>query len=133
MEEVQQKISESEQQHSRIARIVATICTPVFYEALVLTFLAGMHAIVVSPTLCIHTHHAEWGDRSQIATITMATNLNAYGVTVGAVIGHALCTGTAVVGGQLLALKISQRTVAFSGATLFLLFAINNLITSATK
>lgn len=60
----------------------------------------------------------------------MATNLNAYGVTIGAVIGHALCTGTAVVGGQLLALKISQRTVAFSGATLFLLFALNNLITS---
>ncbi len=42
MEEVQQKVLEAEnQQQSRVARIIATICTPVFYEALVLTFLAG--------------------------------------------------------------------------------------------
>ena len=127
---MQQKVLEAEQQPSRVARIIATICTPVFYEALVLTFLAGT---CLQCVLLSKPHHhclTEWGDRSQIATITMATNLNAYGVTIGAVIGHALCTGTAVVGGQLLALKISQRTVAFSGATLFLLFALNNLITS---
>lgn len=41
MEEVQQKVLEAQQQPSRVARIIATICTPVFYEALVLTFLAG--------------------------------------------------------------------------------------------
>lgn len=43
MEEVQQKVIEAEnQQQTRVARIIATICTPVFYEALVLTFLAGI-------------------------------------------------------------------------------------------
>lgn len=42
---------------------------------------------------------AEWGDRSQIATITMAAELNPYGVTAGALTGHSICTGAAVLGG----------------------------------
>ena len=48
---------------------------PIFLEAFVLTFLA------------------EWGDRSQIATITLATHKNPVGVTIGGVIGHSICTG----------------------------------------
>jgi len=48
-------------------------------------------------------------------------------VTVGAIIGHSICTGIAVVGGALLARRISQRTVAVAGGTLFLIFAALNL------
>jgi len=82
---------------------------PIVVEALVLTFLA------------------EWGDRSQIATITMAADMDAVAVTLGAVLGHCICTGAAVMGGELLAKRISQRAVAAAGGCLFLLFALVNV------
>lgn len=111
VEEVEAKLEASEQQpQTQLQRILNRLCTPVFLEALILTFLA------------------EWGDRSQIATITLAATYNPYGVTAGAILGHSICTGTAVLGGQLLAMRISQRTVALSGGILFLLFAAHNLV-----
>jgi len=48
-----------------------------------------------------------------------------YGVTVGGVIGHSLCTGLAVVGGRMLAARISEKTVATVGGATFLLFAVH--------
>jgi putative Ca2+/H+ antiporter (TMEM165/GDT1 family) len=75
----------------------------------------------------ILTFLGEWGDRSQIATIalgaahvrapcqisTQHTNLkdvqNVYIVTIGTIIGHALCTGVAVLGGRWLSTKISIK------------------------
>ena len=77
-----------------------------------------------------HCLHAEWGDRSQIATVSLAAVYNPVGVTIGAVIGHMLCTGTAVVGGQLLAMRISQRTVAVAGGVLFLMFALHSVLSN---
>lgn len=69
------------------------------------------------------TFLAEWGDRSQITTIAMATSQNPFGITGGAVIGHAICTGIAVIGGRFLATKISVKMVTLSGALLFLVFS----------
>ena len=86
-------------------RLLRRFVTPVFLEAFLLTFLA------------------EWGDRSQIATISLAAHDNPYGVTAGAILGHSICTGTACIGGELLARKISQRTMATAGGALFFLFA----------
>lgn len=43
---------------------------------------------------------AEWGDRSQIATIVMAADSDPTGVVMGGIVGHALCTLVAVVGGR---------------------------------
>ena len=46
-----------------------------------------------------------------------------FGVTLGACLGHALCTGIAVMGGKLLASSISERTVLLVGGVLFCLFS----------
>jgi len=78
------------------------VLDPVFLEALILTFLA------------------EWGDRSQLATIALATHYNAIGVTIGGVLGHCICTIGAVTGGKMLAMKISPRPVALFGGITFL-------------
>ncbi len=80
--------------------------SPIFIKSFTLTFLA------------------EWGDRSQIATIAMASSQNPIGITLGGFIGHSLCTGLAVIGGRMLASKISERTVAMFGGLTFLLFGI---------
>eukprot|EP00981_Chlorochromonas_danica_P003258 scaffold633_cov288-Ochromonas_danica.AAC.93 len=80
----------------------------VFTQAFTLTFLA------------------EWGDRSQIATIALAASKNPFGVIAGGLIGHAFCTGLAVLGGRMLAARISERTVAIIGGVLFIFFAITS-------
>ena len=59
------------------------------------------------------TFLAEWGDRSQLATVVLATREHAVGVVVGGSLGHALCTGLAVIGGRMVAAKISVRTGEF--------------------
>lgn len=80
--------------------------SPAFVQTFILTFLG------------------EWGDRSQIATIALAAAQNVYWVTLGTVTGHALCTSVAVIGGRLLASKISVKTVTLGGSALFLAFAV---------
>ncbi|RVE45680.1 hypothetical protein evm_009650 [Chilo suppressalis] len=74
------------------------------------------------------TFLAEWGDRSQLATVVLATREDAIGVVVGGSLGHALCTGLAVIGGRMVAQKISVRTVTIIGGLVFLFFAVSALI-----
>lgn len=49
-------------------------------------------------------------------------------VTAGGILGHSLCTGLAVIGGRILAARISERTVATTGGVLFLLFCGHSLL-----
>lgn len=81
----------------------------VFLQALTLTFLA------------------EWGDRSQIATIALAAAKDPVGVTIGGCLGHSICTGMAILGGRMLASRISEKSVAFYGGLTFLVFGIHSL------
>jgi len=78
----------------------------VFLQAFILTFLA------------------EWGDRSQISTIILGARENMFGTVLGGTIGHALCTGAAVIGGRMIAQRISVKTVTLVGAFVFLIFAL---------
>lgn len=70
------------------------------------------------------TFMAEWGDRTQIATIALAAANNPFGITTGAILGHAICAAIAVIGGRMIAGRISERTLTFVGGFLFLLFGV---------
>ena len=111
IEEVEEKLEKgtSVSTRTRVARVLAKISSPVFIEAFVLIFLA------------------EWGDRSQITTIALATHKNPYGVAIGGILGHTFCTSLAVAGGRIVAMKISPRTVSFVGGILFFGFALHAL------
>lgn len=71
---------------------------------------------------------AEWGDRSQLATIVLASVNDVAGVILGGVLGHTLCTGLAILAGALIAKKISVRAVTIIGGIVFIGFAIATLI-----
>lgn len=111
MEEAAEALRASEQEfaqtpNSRFLRCWALYTSPVFVEAFILTFLA------------------EWGDRSQIATIVLAAVRNPYAVCVGAVLGHAICTGMAVISGSMISNRVSSRTIGIFGGLLFFIFGI---------
>lgn len=72
----------------------------------------------------ILTFMAEWGDRTQIATIALAAGNNAVGVTIGAILGHAICAAIAVIGGKMIAGRISERQLTIAGGCLFLIFGV---------
>jgi len=81
---------------------------------------------VLGKAFCL-TFLAEWGDRSQVATIALAAAKDPIGVTLGGCLGHALCTGVAVMGGRILAARISEKTVHFWGGMTFLAFGVHSL------
>mmetsp|Transcript_12070 Transcript_12070/g.20625 ORF Transcript_12070/g.20625 Transcript_12070/m.20625 type:complete len:281 (+) Transcript_12070:1437-2279(+) len=87
-----------------VMSLLLGVFSPIFLRSFMLTFLA------------------EWGDRSQIATIAFAAAKNAYGVILGCILGHTLCTGLAVMGGRMLASRISERAVTLIGGLTFLVF-----------
>ena len=73
------------------------IVSPILLQAFTLTFLA------------------EWGDRSQIATIAMGADYNPWGIIVGASLGHGVATSGACIGGRMVAKRISERSIAVAG------------------
>jgi Ca2+/H+ antiporter, TMEM165/GDT1 family len=74
-----------------VTNLCSLLLSPAWVQTFVMTFLG------------------EWGDRSQIATIAMAAGQDYWWVTLGAAVGHACCTGVAVVGGRAIAGKVSLK------------------------
>uniref|UniRef100_A0A7S1CD49 GDT1 family protein n=1 Tax=Bicosoecida sp. CB-2014 TaxID=1486930 RepID=A0A7S1CD49_9STRA len=102
-------VKDEDVENGKIRSAIKKTAWAVFTQTFTLTFLA------------------EWGDRSQIATIALATAKDPMGVTLGGTIGHSLCTGLAVLGGKMLSSRISERTVLIAGGVLFCLFALHGL------
>ena len=95
---------------TRGQNILSVVFSPIFLQAFLMTFLA------------------EWGDRSQIATIALAADYDPIGVTLGGICGHGACTSAAVLGGKRMAGAISERMVGLCGGVLFLAFGVHALI-----
>jgi putative Ca2+/H+ antiporter (TMEM165/GDT1 family) len=74
-----------------INNLFSLLLSPAWVQTFVMTFLG------------------EWGDRSQIATIAMAAGQDYWWVSGGAMAGHSICTGVAVLGGRAIAGKVSMR------------------------
>ncbi|MCF2970008.1 TMEM165/GDT1 family protein [Synechococcus sp. Nb3U1] len=67
---------------------------------------------------------AELGDKTQVATISLAAAHPGFSVLAGATLGHGLMVGVAVLGGRFLANHISERAIHWIGGSLFLGFAL---------
>ncbi|MEA5478833.1 TMEM165/GDT1 family protein [Pseudanabaena galeata UHCC 0370] len=72
----------------------------------------------------VMTFLAEWGDRTQISTIALAAANDPVFVTLGAILGHGICTVIAVIGGRMVAGRISERVITGIGGVLFLIFGV---------
>eukprot|EP00118_Oscarella_pearsei_P027310 m.311007 g.311007 ORF g.311007 m.311007 type:complete len:308 (+) comp57912_c0_seq1:62-985(+) len=94
----------------RKSSVWCNFLSPIFVQAFTLTFLA------------------EWGDRSQLTTIILAARENPIGVAFGGTLGHAICTSIAVIGGRLIAQRISVKTVTLIGGAVFIAFAVTSLL-----
>ena len=97
-------------------------CAKVFWLA-----LAGKALSFVLSTFTL-VFLAEWGDKSFLATIALAAASSPAGVVLGAVGGHGVATGIAVVGGSYLSRFLSERVVAYVGGSLFLVFAASTIL-----
>lgn len=98
----QKEAAEAVQSHHKTATSFSTVS--VLLEAFLLTFFA------------------EWGDRTQIATITLAAANHPLGVALGATLGHGMATAIAVISGNFISGRISERWLTVAGGCLFLIF-----------
>lgn len=69
---------------------------------------------------------AEWGDRSQVATISLAAQSDFLSVFLGGFSAHLLCTAIAVLGGSFVVNRCSERHLLAMNAMLLLLFAAHS-------
>ena len=83
--------------------------------------LTGTMGLVLSTLALVFA--AEWGDKSFLATIALAAASSPLGVVAGAVAGHGVATGIAVLGGSVLGDLVSEQVVQYVGGSLFLVFA----------
>ncbi|KAI9655057.1 MAG: hypothetical protein M1831_005017 [Alyxoria varia] len=91
---------------SGVKNLLTLVLSPAWVETFSMTFVG------------------ELGDRSQIATVAMAAGQEYFWIMVGATLGHFVCTAGAVLGGSVLAGRITMRKVTLIGGGIFIAFGL---------
>ncbi len=74
---------------------------------------------------------AELGDKTMLATVTLASDNNWLGVWVGSTLGMVAADGLAIVVGAVLGKKLPERSIQIGAAALFLVFGAYMLMENA--
>jgi putative Ca2+/H+ antiporter (TMEM165/GDT1 family) len=80
------------------------------------------HSAVVTASVAFFL--AELGDKTMLATITLATTYSPLGVWIGSTVGMVLADGLAIMVGRLLGSRLPERLVRISAAVLFVVFGV---------
>ncbi len=83
---------------------------------------AGGSSAVVAASLAFFL--AELGDKTMLATITLATTYAPLGVWIGSTVGMVAADGLAILVGRLLGTRLPDRAVRLGSAALFVLFGV---------
>jgi putative Ca2+/H+ antiporter (TMEM165/GDT1 family) len=67
---------------------------------------------------------SEIGDKTMLATVTLATKQGIFGTWLGATLGMTLANALAVVVGRAMGTRLPQKTIRIGAAVLFFIFAI---------
>jgi Ca2+/H+ antiporter, TMEM165/GDT1 family len=67
---------------------------------------------------------AELGDKTMLATITLATRYGWFGTWIGSTIGMVAADALAIMAGRLLGRNLPERTIRFGAAALFGVFGV---------
>lgn len=67
---------------------------------------------------------AEWGDRTQIASLTISAKTSAVPVIIGGGFAYAVCALLAVLVGKLVSNYLSEKVMSLIGGIVFLVFGI---------
>lgn len=67
---------------------------------------------------------AELGDKTMLATVTLATDNGLFGTWLGSTLGMVAADGLAIVVGQQLGARLPERTVRIGAAVIFLVFGV---------
>lgn len=90
-----------------LRNLCGLLFSPAFSQALTLSFLG------------------EWGDRSQITTMVLASTHRVSIVAIGTSLAHMVCILMAVTAGAFFASRIEVRHLTIAGAVIFLLFGVH--------
>ncbi len=71
---------------------------------------------------------AELGDKTMLATITLATRYGVIGTWIGSTLGMVVADGLAIVVGRMLGARLPERAIRIGAATSFFIFAAIMLV-----